>query len=91
MCINIVDLPLSYLITPSGEKYSNRSLSQSIDMHASSFSFPRVEHKQVLTCFNLLKALSQLTWVNASVRGYSLAKQRMENDDAFKKVFPAQY
>ena len=37
MCLNTVDLSLTYLITSSGEMDSNRSLSQPIDMNASSF------------------------------------------------------
>ena len=37
MCLNTVDLSLKYLITSYGEIDSNRSLSQPIDMNASSF------------------------------------------------------
>ena len=42
-----------------------------INMNASSFSFPRVDRQRVFTCFSLLKALSQLTRVNESMRKYA--------------------
>ena len=68
MFLKTVDFSERYLITSSGETNSKRSLSQSIKMNASSLSFPRVDRKRVFTCFSLLKALSQLTWVNESVK-----------------------
>ena len=70
MFLKIVDFSEIYLITSSGETHSKTSLSQPINMNASSLSFP-VDRKRVFTCLSLLKALSQLTWVNESVKRYS--------------------
>ena len=66
--LKTVDSSERYRITPSGETQFKISLSQPINMNASSLSFPRVDRKRVFTCFGLLKALSQLTWVNESVK-----------------------
>jgi len=58
--------------------FSSRSLPTDININASRRSWLKDERRRVLVIFSLLKALSQLTWVNHSVNKYSYTKKISE-------------